>query len=442
MENKIVMLSVDKLYPHPDNPRKDLGDLSELAESIKSNGILQNLTVVPGEDAEHYMVIIGHRRMAAAKKAGLTEVPCAVVNMSHKEQVATMLVENVQRSDLTAYEQAMGFQMMLDLGETQQSIAKQTGFSEATVSRRIRLMKLDAKKLKAAESRGGTMEQYIKVAEIKTASDRKRALDAIGTDGFNRTMQQILKEQAIKENTPKIIKEVSAFAKKADSGVTCWSDGYRRVKDVYIDKWKPGDLVIKTKNDTEYVYVIQYGLAYILEKLPKQAKEGNKLSEKEKAARKRRRELGAITKEMYELRRDFMMEYSAGIKNKDILTEWLMATIVGSAAGKLYKFGSLNKGVLQKKIGQDSKRTYDIDKELLRSFYERDPGAAMALIAYSNSGDREDSGYYYPSYSEGMPYYQKNEDLDVLYDFLCRIGYTMCEEEKQLQAGTHPLFKK
>jgi ParB family chromosome partitioning protein len=442
MENKIVMLPVDKLCPHPDNPRKDLGDLTELAESIKSNGILQNLTVVPGEDSEHYMVIIGHRRMAAAKKAGLTEVPCAVVNMSHKEQVATMLVENVQRSDLTAYEQAMGFQMMLDLGETQQSIAKQTGFSEATVSRRIRLMKLDAKKLQAAESRGGTMEQYIKVAEIKSASDRKRALDAIGTDDFNRTMQQILREQGIKENTPKIIKEVSAFAKKAADGVSWWSVGYNKVKDVEILKWKPGALVIKPKKDKEYVYAFSGGTAYILEKLPKTKSEPQKVSEKEKAARKRRRELGAITKEMYELRRNFMMEYSAGNKNKEIITEWLMATIVGSSAGRLYKFGSLIKGHLQEKIGQDPERTYDIDKDLLRSFYKRDPGAAMALIAYSNSGDREDSGYYYAGYGEAMPHHQKNTDLDVLYGYLCRLGYTMCEEEKQLQDGTHPLFEK
>lgn len=188
--------------------------------------------------------------------------------------------------------------------------------------------------------------------------------------------------------------------------------------------------------------MIQYGSAYILEKLPKQAKEGNKLSEKEKAARKRRRELNAITKEMYQLRRAFVVEYSAGIKNKDVLTEWMMATIVGYAVGGLNGFGSLKKAYLQEKIGQDPKRTYDIDKDLFRSFYEQDPGAAMVLIAYSNSGDHEENGYFSANWGESMPYHKKNTTLDVLYDFLCRIGYTMCEEEKQLQAGTHPLFEK
>ena len=72
MENKIINIEIDRLLPHPQNPRKNLGDLSELAESIKKNGILQNLTVVRA-DEDKYTVIIGHRRCAAAKLAGLAE---------------------------------------------------------------------------------------------------------------------------------------------------------------------------------------------------------------------------------------------------------------------------------------------------------------------------------------------------------------------------------
>ena len=83
MENKeYVNISVENIYPHPENPRKDLGDLSELVESIKKQGVMQNLTVIPGhwlEDGEWsdeaYTLIIGHRRCAAAKLAGVTEVP-------------------------------------------------------------------------------------------------------------------------------------------------------------------------------------------------------------------------------------------------------------------------------------------------------------------------------------------------------------------------------
>lgn len=68
-KSKLQMIPADKLYPHPDNPRKVIGDVSELAESIKANGILQNLTVVPNNDNwDDFTVIIGHRRLAAAKQ--------------------------------------------------------------------------------------------------------------------------------------------------------------------------------------------------------------------------------------------------------------------------------------------------------------------------------------------------------------------------------------
>ena len=69
----IVTIGLEHIHPHPDNPRKDLGDLTELAESIKKNGIMQNLTVIPkeGEPGE-YITIIGHRRSAAALSTGRT----------------------------------------------------------------------------------------------------------------------------------------------------------------------------------------------------------------------------------------------------------------------------------------------------------------------------------------------------------------------------------
>ena len=125
---KLQYIEVEKLHPHPDNPRKEIGDVSELAESIKQNGIFQNLTVVPAEDG--YTVIIGHRRLAAAKAAGLEKVPCVIADMAPKEQLQTMLLENMQRSDLTVYEQAQGFQLMLDMGSTVEEIAEKSGFSQ------------------------------------------------------------------------------------------------------------------------------------------------------------------------------------------------------------------------------------------------------------------------------------------------------------------------
>lgn len=124
----ITYIPIRQLYPHPDNPRKELGDLSELAASIKENGVYQNLTVIPGHylnsreyiakcvdeggdaaaaaaawtpkavwSSEDYTIIIGHRRAAAAQQAGLYELPCAIVEMDEREQMQTMCPANVAR---------------------------------------------------------------------------------------------------------------------------------------------------------------------------------------------------------------------------------------------------------------------------------------------------------------------------------------------------------
>ena len=148
-EKQIVNIAIDHIFPHPDNPRKNLGDLTEIAESIKKRGIMQNLTVVPikGKPGD-YMTLIGHRRCAGAKLAGVKEVPCIIKEgLSKNEQILIMLEENMQRSDLTVLEQAQSFQMMLDLGETETSIAEKTGFSKTTVRHRLNIAKLDQKEL-------------------------------------------------------------------------------------------------------------------------------------------------------------------------------------------------------------------------------------------------------------------------------------------------------
>lgn len=144
----IVFIPTKHLHPHPDNPRKQLGDLTELAESIKVRGIMQNLTVVPHEELDdEYTVIIGHRRLGAAKAAGLKFVPCVVTLMSEKEQLATMMLENMQRSDLTMLEQADGFQMMMNLGENVESIAESAMTCNIELTRYLKLSKIERNSL-------------------------------------------------------------------------------------------------------------------------------------------------------------------------------------------------------------------------------------------------------------------------------------------------------
>lgn len=181
-DSLLTTLHVSDIKPHPDNPRKDLGDLEELEESIKKNGIMQNLTVVPVDEdnPDKYICLIGHRRLAAAKAAGLYQVPARIVfGLSHKDQVGIMLEENMQRNDLTIVEQAQGFQMMLDLGETEETIAEKTGFSRTTVHHRLQLAKLDQTELKRRQDDEGfqlSLKDLYALEKVKDINKRNEIL--------------------------------------------------------------------------------------------------------------------------------------------------------------------------------------------------------------------------------------------------------------------------
>ena len=200
---RLKNIEIKKIHSHPDNPRKELGDINELAESIKAKGVMQNLTVVEREDGD-YTVIIGHRRLAASLQAGLDVVPCAVVQMDEKEQQSTMLVENMQRSDLTVYEQAQGFQMMLDLGSTEDEIAEKTGFSKQTVKHRINLAKLDPDILKeknADENFQMTLKDMYELEKIDDVEARNEVLSTSGNSAnLKANVSRYLESQKKQQN--------------------------------------------------------------------------------------------------------------------------------------------------------------------------------------------------------------------------------------------------
>ncbi|MDE6591099.1 MAG: ParB/RepB/Spo0J family partition protein, partial [Oscillospiraceae bacterium] len=228
----LVLLPVTRLHPHPDNPRKDVGDIQELSDSIKANGIFQNLTVVPDNPTSSYTtftVIIGHRRLAAAKLAGLTEVPCVVTMMTEKEQIQTMLMENMQRTDLTVYEQAQGFQMMLDLGSTVEEISEKSGFSKTTVRRRVKMMELDQDVLKQVSERQISITDIDKLAQIEDIVARNQCLAEIGTSQFDQSVTAQLRRQAIKRNLPIIKKMLKDAKAKSLEQNECWSGKYDNI---------------------------------------------------------------------------------------------------------------------------------------------------------------------------------------------------------------------
>jgi ParB family chromosome partitioning protein len=134
------MIPVDKVHPNPDQPRKAIGDLSDLILSIREKGVLEPLLVrfVPREDA--YYIISGERRYHAARAAGLNELPCIEKIADDAETLELALIENLQRKDLTPFEEADGLHRLAEhFDYTHEDIAKKIGRARSSVTETLSL---------------------------------------------------------------------------------------------------------------------------------------------------------------------------------------------------------------------------------------------------------------------------------------------------------------
>lgn len=210
--NSIRMIPVDAIVPNPANPRLDVGDVSELAASIEAQGVRQNLLVTPTRDGR-YTLVIGHRRLAAAKQAGLDSVPCAVAALSEREQREIMLVENSQRRDLTLLEEANGVQGLLDLGESQADIARKTGRSADYVRARARVAKT-AKTASVAPSNASyaqiSLDEWEKMSEFEDdPATLATLIKAAGSSDFNWALIQAQNERIAAANHEALARRVA-----------------------------------------------------------------------------------------------------------------------------------------------------------------------------------------------------------------------------------------
>ncbi len=136
-------LKLSQIEPNRDQPRKnfDLDALEELAESIRRHGVLQPLLVQ--EKGNHYEIIAGERRWRAAKLAGLKEVPVIIKEFSSEEAMEIALIENIQREDLNAVEEAQAYLTLIqEFHLKQEEVAEKVGKSRAAIANRLRLLKL------------------------------------------------------------------------------------------------------------------------------------------------------------------------------------------------------------------------------------------------------------------------------------------------------------
>ena len=222
-ENTPVTLNLNELEANTNQPRTEFNDeaLKELADSIAKHGIIQPIVVKPLSSGK-YRIIAGERRYRASKMAGLKEVPVIIKDISDAQIMELALVENLQREDLSALEEAKGYKSLIDnYGMTQAAVAETLGKSRPYVANTIRLLNLPqsvVEKLEIGEITAGHARAML---ALSSDDDIERALKTTISQGLNvRQLEQLIKKMTFNEiEKPKSFKTIKSdvFYKKIES---------------------------------------------------------------------------------------------------------------------------------------------------------------------------------------------------------------------------------
>ena len=201
MDNKVLQVPIEDIIPNRFQPRLsfDEASLKELADSIKQHGIIQPLVL--RRVADKYEIIAGERRYKASMMAGLTSVPAILTDLDDNASAEVAIVENVQRKDLTAIEEARSYKALLDKGYmTQDELAKKMGLSQAAISNKLRLLSLDEAVQDAILNEKISERHARSLLKIKDLAEQKKMLNRIITERLTvRQLEEEIKKMNIEE---------------------------------------------------------------------------------------------------------------------------------------------------------------------------------------------------------------------------------------------------
>ncbi len=213
---------INLLEPNPDQPRTEIGDLSELSDSIKQKGVLEPILVKPNSKSGTWMIIAGERRWRAANLAGLLEVPCIELDIDEKDIAEIALIENLQRKDLTLWEEADGFAYLIQkFGYTHEEIAKKIGKSRTTVTESLAIAGLpESIRAKCRQAELNTKSALLEVArqfDEKAMhnfleNNRKKSLNNESAySKSNSNNRRSVKSPAVSENSKSPVNSLNTF---------------------------------------------------------------------------------------------------------------------------------------------------------------------------------------------------------------------------------------
>lgn len=211
-----VLVNINDIEPNRNQPRKDFDEdaLNELAESIATHGLIQPIVVRPNLDGT-YMIIAGERRWRACRIANLNEVPVIIKETDDKTLMEIALIENLQREDLNAVEEALGYKALIeDFSLTQEEVAKRMGKSRSAVTNALRLLGLKPAELEALRIGSISAGHARALLSVEDEELRVKMLYAAVEGASVRELERMAKETSKPQNTKK--KDKPTFYKEVE----------------------------------------------------------------------------------------------------------------------------------------------------------------------------------------------------------------------------------
>lgn len=332
--------------------------------------------------------------------------------------------------------------MMMDFGQTVEQISDKSGFSQSTIRRRIKLLELNRDSFKKAEKRGATLSDFAQLDKIEDLEARNRVLETLGTQNFNRAMQDALEQQKWQHQKAEWVEQLKKFATE-DSQASYQTHEHVNA----YGKWGTKKEVVMPEDADKIAYVYKVSENQIDLYKPRDTEAEDASNSAREAARATeqlaREQFAAVTKLMYELRRDFVKELTPAECKKQL------PSIVSYASPLLTGYENVDddENVLRLLgIGRDERIQADMDlDDVLNLFkaYDTEPEKVLLATAF-DARDGEMAGYWNSRWNTkkgGCDYiHSANENLDETYALLTALGYEMADDEKALQDGTHQLF--
>lgn len=227
-QERLAQIPIEKIRPNPHQPRRefDTAELASLAFSIKTDGLLQPLTV--RQKGESFELIAGERRLRAAIMVGLESVPCIVMDVTERNSALLALVENIQRKDLNFFEEAYAISQLIELyGMTQEDAAVRLGYAQSTLANKLRLLKLSATEQSMISEKGLSERHARALLRLDDSQRRievisKVAREHLSVDRTEKLIDSILEHDKYCERIKKgsaVFKDVRLFINTVNKAV-------------------------------------------------------------------------------------------------------------------------------------------------------------------------------------------------------------------------------